>query len=421
MDDLGSSVDSQNKNSQDDESNDSKSSFGAKFISEMPGTKEITKVTQNELSQTQRSMEHSNEFVIMKMNKIIEESSSKDEKLKNSLFIIKKLKEQLATAQAEMMAKDKIIKTMKDEFRVLEHKEKELVVARMALDQLKNENLRVKEENGLLLEKLKQSRDKADARIDKINKLTSTLTSENTELKRANSVINLREVDTLKKDLKNLKIKLKKTEKEAETNEENIRKLKETNRRLLEKLDEMSRDFQCNEFQNIVNPDTVSNRDKNETSSRFDQNPALELNRRYLYDVYACYTFRRSTNKCKKRLTSIRNYFTRNSLLHEKKSITFIGPIIRRKGTNVQASVIAATNQLRRLARLKDHQISFYKSFDYMLRELQNKVHRFENLVLFRFFENYLETYKMTIYQESMRLSDNITADIASLSFNNNR
>ena len=405
------SVESKSHNSIDDEHSDHRFDIPAKFEPQTLDPAFQTKEPVPGLSDTNRSLELSNELIITKINKLIEETNSKDSMIKNNLFIIKKLKDQLANSQAELMSRENVVKALKEDIKSIEHKEKEYITMKSGMQQLKTEVTRLKEENRVLTDRLQQNRVKAEARIDRVNKLTSTLTSENSELKRASSVVNPKELDHLKKELKLVKEKLRKAEKEADKSDANNKKLKQVNHQLMEKLEELRRDFQYNEFQEIINPNPSYNKNTTETHAEVKKTSGLmklDLDKRYLYEITTCYSYRKTVNRQRKRIYSLKNYFSFLSFKPSNKILYAVNTILYNKSAKKDNWFQVSRNKVLRLKFINDRLMTFCNNIETELNQLNEKIYRLNRGRLLRLMNQYWKSYKHMIYLDSMRLTDSI-------------
>ena len=98
--------------------------------------------------------------IAQKVEILIKESRNKDSKIKNSIFFIKKLNEQLKSTLLEMKSKDELIKILKLEINNLEQKIRKNLIMKISVDKNKLKEKNLTEEKNRLILKLKEEKKK---------------------------------------------------------------------------------------------------------------------------------------------------------------------------------------------------------------------------------------------------------------------
>lgn len=190
--------------------------------------------------------------LLRKVEKLIADSKQKDAKLKNALFVIERLNKQMEGLQNELQTKDDLVSELKQEVFQLEKQIKENLVHIKNYAVLQASYKALQEKNDKRMRQSRAKDDEMQEEIKKLNQTNFTLSSENNRLRGVERESRNFDQSNFEREVKILKDKVRKQEKDLQYCEKENERLKSLNKHLKEKFEELHRNMQIKRMEEFV-------------------------------------------------------------------------------------------------------------------------------------------------------------------------
>lgn len=193
--------------------------------------------------------------VIKKMEKCIQDSKEKDDRLKNSQFVIEKINDRLAETLEELKKKDEIAAKLKEELAKVQKELRKTLIDKSKIDQLQEKQNRLTKTAEKSIQKLHLESEQKNEQINKLNNSNFALTSEKRKLLEEKHEKSDNHEIQMERNLNKAKADLKKVQKERDYFEKLSEELKNSISTLKESNHKLYAEFQSRKIEELIHYD----------------------------------------------------------------------------------------------------------------------------------------------------------------------
>jgi chromosome segregation ATPase len=190
--------------------------------------------------------------LLERLEHAVNEAKEKDERLRNSQFVIKKANSQLAEAIEDCRAKDATINKLKEEVNKLEKTVRKMVGERADFQRAQEKFSRLTLNTEKSIQLLSRKVEERDDQISRLSDFNQTLNSERKTLLESAQVHSKANGQQVERDLNKVKGDLKKAQKEVAHLEKENEKLRNQNRTLTDRYRELHQEFQARKIEELM-------------------------------------------------------------------------------------------------------------------------------------------------------------------------